>query len=495
MKYIPSILTLVSISTTITFAAGSKSGIWIDAQNDAVIRRTDLDNNATLPAGFVPIDLLSVSLEGWLPNAPTSDLYTGNIIQGDADFVRVQVVIDGLVSPPGPIGLSGFPYNPYLFGDRPITGFIEIDIDDQKNSGGELMPIAINRYLANVARFGLSPESSISERMAQNGTDLDTDFFSEPEFERSGAELSLILCGCFSPTIVSQNGNSDSIFDWGETWVVEGPFFERFESFESQSGLFGPSSFGMFDPITALQFDHDPILDTTTITLVFPITNAGAALQAGQPEQPIDSSLWNHTSIEEALDDLIFGANTIVGSGDTENALRVLTSDWQDEHYDDFREPSSWDVTALIGTAPTTPQPASFYVWTDTGFDEIHADLNLDELNNALDAQTLQDYVYDNDGGALDADNIVNGEVAIIDFGLKFHYYDLNYDGLVTETDLPNAPCTADFFKDGVLNFIDVSTFLSLFAAQDLQADLNDDESLNFLDVSAFLILYGIGCP
>jgi len=53
----------------------------------------------------------------------------------------------------------------------------------------------------------------------------------------------------------------------------------------------------------------------------------------------------------------------------------------------------------------------------------------------------------------------------------------------------------ADLNSDGVLNFFDVSAFLSAFAAMDPSADFNDDGLFNFFDVSAFLSVFADGCP
>jgi hypothetical protein len=59
------------------------------------------------------------------------------------------------------------------------------------------------------------------------------------------------------------------------------------------------------------------------------------------------------------------------------------------------------------------------------------------------------------------------------------------------------GPCNgADLAEPfGEHNFFDVSAFLSLFIAQDPQADLNGDGLFNFFDVSAFLVQYAAGCP
>jgi hypothetical protein len=57
------------------------------------------------------------------------------------------------------------------------------------------------------------------------------------------------------------------------------------------------------------------------------------------------------------------------------------------------------------------------------------------------------------------------------------------------------TPCRADTNSDGVLNFFDVSQFLSWYAAGNFRADLIPDNAFNFFDVSQFLNEYTAGCP
>jgi endonuclease I len=57
------------------------------------------------------------------------------------------------------------------------------------------------------------------------------------------------------------------------------------------------------------------------------------------------------------------------------------------------------------------------------------------------------------------------------------------------------STCTADLTGDGVLNFFDVSAFLSSYSGGDLSVDFTGDGVLNFFDVSAFLNAYTAGCP
>lgn len=55
--------------------------------------------------------------------------------------------------------------------------------------------------------------------------------------------------------------------------------------------------------------------------------------------------------------------------------------------------------------------------------------------------------------------------------------------------------CPADLNGDGVLNFFDVSDYISRYASGSLRSDWNDDGVLNFFDVSGFIFDYGQGCP
>ena len=70
--------------------------------------------------------------------------------------------------------------------------------------------------------------------------------------------------------------------------------------------------------------------------------------------------------------------------------------------------------------------------------------------------------------------------------------YALVVTGAVTEA---AVACPADLTGDGMLNFFDVSAFLSAFNAQDDAADFNNDGAWNFFDVSAYLTAFNAGCP
>ncbi|MCL4220722.1 MAG: S8 family serine peptidase [Phycisphaerales bacterium] len=56
-------------------------------------------------------------------------------------------------------------------------------------------------------------------------------------------------------------------------------------------------------------------------------------------------------------------------------------------------------------------------------------------------------------------------------------------------------PCPPDLTGDGVLDFFDVSLFLSNFSAQAPSADLTGDGLYDFFDVSLYLGMFSAGCP
>jgi len=64
---------------------------------------------------------------------------------------------------------------------------------------------------------------------------------------------------------------------------------------------------------------------------------------------------------------------------------------------------------------------------------------------------------------------------------------------IIDVSDCP--PCLADLTNDGLLNFFDISAFLTAFGDADLAADFNSDGLLNFFDISAFMIEFAAGCP
>ncbi len=470
-------------------AMSDNNGLWIDPAHDARIRHTDSGSNGVLPPSFEPIDLLRVECTGWSTPTPQTDPYNGYEDE-NADLMRIKIVFAGVVSPPGPLGIgeAGGQFDPLRYGNRPVYGAIELDIDDQKNSGGELGDLARLRYLANVGRFGKTPPGSIAERVAIGGDDFDGNFWAGRQFERSGAEFAFVMCGCWVPTIMSEGVGANGVFDSGETWIVHGRFFERVQSFASLSGLFGGSQFGLFDKTVDVRWSHDEDKDETAIELVYPLTMAGAAMLTGEPEQQINLSLFDHTSIAEAVCDIIESAEFASGP------VEELIDQWRNEDFEDFLEPVAWRVTALVGTAYTVQEPDARFVWTDTGFDEQLGDIGGDGAANEFDTTEVLAFITAEDGGLNDCDGTTDGAVAICDVAENFSIFDFNNDGVVDSCDASTLGRGANLNQDHALDFFDVALFLTWFSAQDPRADFTGEGQLTFFDVLAFLQTFSTGC-
>ncbi len=97
---------------------------------------------------------------------------------------------------------------------------------------------------------------------------------------------------------------------------------------------------------------------------------------------------------------------------------------------------------------------------------------------------------------------ILLGETALYVTQSDFGFADVPPDqwngipGLNIITDFSGCPaCHADLTLDGVLNFFDVSLFLSEFSWSQPAADFTQDGVFDFFDISAFLVAFTAGCP
>ena len=455
--------------------------LWLDSAGDAVLHRTDLGNDGAVhPQGVMP-DILSISLCGWVAVDPVNDPYTGTTIEGEsASLFRLDMTFAGLVNPPGRV-FGGSP-DPFVFGPSPLLGFLDIDVDDDEETGGELGSDAETRYLANIARFGRVPEGDIEERVARSRDDIDNDFYTEPQYERTGADFSLVLCGCSLPTIVSQDGNQDSLFDAGETWILQARFFERSRGYLDASAVFGGSAPGLYDPNINVRFSHDIQTDTTTVTVVWALDMAGAAQLAGQPEQPIDLNVANQASIVEALADIIQGANVGGFSGPGWD----LVEEWEGEDAEDSLDPTEWEITALFGM-PYLDQAEGFSVWTDTAGDETFGDFDGDTLVTPLEEDLIRQAVYAADGTSSDADGVKDGVWTLQNPGYNFSLFDVDGDMIVDYADIGSLRAPGDFNWDGIVNTQDFIAYLGAWVAGESTADVTLDETVNTLDFVAFL--------
>jgi hypothetical protein len=284
--------------------------VWNDAAGDAVVRRTDSANAGVLnPLARLP-DVVSIRLSGWQSPTAATDPYTGSVAPDPAHLMRLDVTFVGVVNPPGPVTAGN--YNPFRFGNSPVYGFVDLDVDRDRDTGGELGSAARSRFLANVGRFGWLPhESSLGERGAKWADQVDGLYATLPQYERSGEDFALVLCGCFDPVVVSEGGNGNGVFEAGETWVVQGRFFQRAAGYQQASFAFGGSQAGLYDPIVRLRFSHSTATDRTTVSLVYALDGVGAGQLLGLPSQPVNSNVGDASFVLEALSDLVEGSNGI----------------------------------------------------------------------------------------------------------------------------------------------------------------------------------------
>ena len=145
-----------------------------------------------------------------------------------------------------------------------------------------------------------SAERRSSHRTARSGSDYDLNFYTTPFFERSGADWELTFCGCTQVTRQSVvTGDTDMLFEAGEAWILSGRIFQRSPGYQQGSIMLGGTSPGLYDPEVEFRFFHYDQAgtddDRTVVTLVYPLTMAGAAILAEEPVQSINTSVSDHT--------------------------------------------------------------------------------------------------------------------------------------------------------------------------------------------------------
>ncbi len=494
--------------------------VWPDPSGDAALRRTDTGNNGPILTHTELPDITRLVLSRWQAPNPVTDPYTGTVVPQTqpAHLARIDLVAKGLVNPPGSIGLAG-PYNPFQYGVSPIYGFIELDVDQDIDTGGEFECNGAQfRYLANVARYGRRPNGALGARAAVSRED-DYSNCNPPPFQelrphgRSGGDWVLTFCGCHEVHLVAEQpvlpNLPNGIFEAGETMRVVSRFFQKIGGYKCASGITGggtsgPSSNFQYDPWVEMRFSHSTLTNETTMTLVYPLDPDGAATLTGQPVQAMNFGFsWfgppqfpliplqpnNHHSLAEGLMDVIFGASIATGN------CSVLMNRWfgDDPLNAQFLNPTLWKARGIVGTAYVFPED-SFYAWTDTMFVEMPGDMNADGLKNSADRVLIQQRIAQRDGGPKDCDGLVNGTVMICDFGRNFDLHDATGDGLIGPLDISYI-CPADFNGDAQLTVADFNAFQFAFTNGDPRADFSADGQLTVADFNAFQLAFVAGCP
>lgn len=501
-------LVLTMLIAPHAIASGSDVVRLLDPQGDNQPRYTDAGANGQIPAGPLP-DLISLEYSGWLPFDPVTDPYTGVVVDGEnADIFRIELVFAGLVNPPHDQTSPGL----FRYGPMPLVGFVEFDIDGDEDTGGELGGEALSRPLAVAGRFGGVIEGSLAGRMALSDADLDQSFYTAPQYERSGQDFALVFCNCFATTIVSRGPNTDAdeVFEIGETFIMEGRFWQRAQGYRLASSVLGGTRPGLYDPKVEIRFRHIAEANRTVVTFVGALTMQGAAMLTGQPVQlpdfgfdtTIGNGIINHHSVEEAVLDLIDAATLGGLSGPT----RDLTIGWQFASVDEVLDPTEWEVSAVFGTGYLSEEDYPF-VWSDFGFDLTPGDFNGDGRSDGADRLVLNLFLGSQDGGAGDADGLIDGQVTLAVPGTSFHFLDVDADFSICEDEIP-VICSADLsgpiipgLPDGVVSGADFIEFLNRFQQGDRSVDLaspasplEPDGLLTGADFFRFLELFAGGC-
>lgn len=462
---------------------------------DAALRRSDGGNNGQiLPASVLP-DVVRVTLCPWLSLDPVANPYNGLCVPAlGANLVKIDIVFQGLVNPPGTIGIGGNPFTPYQYGPSPVYGFLEFDIDSNIDSGGELNAQATSRYLGNIARFGRRPSGPIGARAAVSRADFSNGTTVPPHFERSGADWVFTFCGCWAATIEKHvSGNGNGFFEPGESWIVRGRFFQRAGGYSCSSTVVGPGGIGQYDPWLTVRFAHSTLVNQTTVSLVYPLNMVGAAQLAGQVEPPpINFSASDATSIVEGLNDLVVNAPF---AGSSQFFCGAIYQPWIGQNPADpvFLDPTTWDVRGIFATSYGVQEPDAFFAFTDTVFGDLQGDVNGDLQRGSADRAAIQQRIALLDGTPEDCDGSVNGSVTLCNHAFSFDMHDVTNDGTIGALDI-SFICPADFNGDGLLTPADFAAFQTAWLLGDPRADFNNDTFFTVADFGAFQSAFGLGC-
>jgi hypothetical protein len=469
-----------------------------DCGHDAVVRRTDSCNCGPMLSLQRLPDVKDVRISAWQSTTAEEDPYTGTYTSHNgAHLVRIDLVLSNVINPPGPLGLNGLPYDPFVYGDSPLYGFIEFDIDGDKDTGGDLNSgEAAVHYLANAARFGARPNGPLGARAASGSGDLFESWSHPPQVQLSGADWLMTFCGCFNAVPVYKANPNEQVFGPGSTWIMEGRFFQRATAYQGASTMTGGSSPGLYDPIVRVRFRHSISQNETTVSLVYALDQTGAAQLAGTPLQGINSNVADHTSIAEGVSELIEAAQVGHTPPLNPNTLAFqVTSHWGGKSVFDAIDVDRWSPKFIVGTTYSSPTDG-LYVWTDIGFGALRGDLNGDGVVDALDRALVVATIEENDGAISDGDGVIDGNVTLSNYGASFSLFDVDGDGVIGPLDLAffDSTCRADFNRSGTLNAQDIFDYLNAWFSGQPSADFNTSGAVTIQDIFDFLSAWFVGC-
>ena len=519
------VLGALSILAAHPLRAGAQPLVLPDPLGDALILRTDIDADGEIdPLTQRLPDIIEMRIGAYQPDNPSLDRYTGSW-DNNGGYMRFDVVLDGLINPPGPLAFANkLPsYDPFLYGGNPIYGYIEFDMDADENTGGELKKPE-HRYLGNVARLGGMPsDPRFAGRVAVNDSAFDDNIQTPPFVDRSGEEFHIAFLGeeILQIMVITESAGGDPAkFESGEVWDVEGDLFHRAHGFEMFEFTCSCRP-GKYEPQVILRFAHDPNTDRTTISFVFPLTNDADGAMQNPPEPGCCNNGcafgtsgtpsvcpcpdWTtctaeHSSIEEALVGLQFSAEF---PSDPGNPDFQLLAGWAPKIPTDFLDPTAWRIATCLGTAYGTQgqiPDLNRWIWTDMYPDPIPGDFDGDSWITSTDTTMLNDFITLNDGvvGVDDDMDPNNSSIDLSQYADNFTLFDTNYDGFVVASDVVllgdmdlNQTVDVLDMDDFVLALIDPTVYTDTHGGMDplIRGDINSDGFLNGEDIIGFVDL------
>lgn len=453
------------VETQMHDCAGNVPVTAFDDRADRSIRRTDSGATADLSLGRhrVP-ELVGLRLSNWSPSLASTSLFEG-CWSSAGGFVRLEVAFKGLVNPPGRVGISTPAYAPFEYGPNPVSGFIEIDVDDNVDTGGNYTNPE-NTYTGNIARFGGLPTNpELFDRIARLGVDVGEFTASTPHVERSGEDFHLALFGDLIDGVTEVSGDGDGIFEAGEVWTIRGPLLHRAHGYAIFTSANGD---GEYEPVVDIEFRHDVAADVTVVSLVYPLNNQAAAMISGSAVQPSDDNGDNDNSIYEGLLDLKSSLANLNPQLPQHPAYPLIDA-WNTEDPAQYLDASHWRVTCLVGMSyPAQDLFGAFIAWTDAYPSVRQGDFNGDGVVTADDVTSFDAFVSQYDGvSPIDNDNAINGRIMLSDFGPNFSLFDLDDNGSVDEFDRAAIPIDGDVNRDGLVTIADASALAQLLLRPD----------------------------
>ncbi len=395
---------------------------------------------------------LDLAVAGWYGG---SSLYRNN---GDGTFTDVTLTaLD--IDITGVQGLRGY-----------APRFVDMDGDRYP----ELLFVAdfeTSKYFRN------NGDGSFTNLTPANGTGLDTNGMGNTfgDYNNDGVFDWYVTSRIGADGIPNPSGTGNMLYMGTATPHV---FVEESMARGVNFGYWGWGALSM-------DIDHDGDLD---IFATNGMTSAGLDMTPSRMYLNDGSANFVDIAAQCGMDDAGQGRGVVHGDFDGDGDQEIVLINTREKHAYYRNDLSGDDINAITLDLDTSLvaglAPNGFGTRVQLESASTSQLRYLDGGSNYLSQSELS--VHVGIGGDPDADITImwaNGDVTNL-VGVKPGRYTITA-----------RSCPADLTGDGLLNFFDVSSFLSLFLEQHPQADLSGDGAFDFFDVSAFLGLFQSGCP